>query len=282
MRYLLFTLFFLYNASYACEVIDDTGQHIKLNHPAKRIISLAPDLTEDLFAIGAGEKLIGVIRGSDYPAQAKNVPIIATYDYLDMETLLILQPDLVVAWTDTRFAQQLKKSHIPVYWSHPKRLLDVPLTLRRLGCLVDAEKKAESIVAEFMQQYQTLQTKYAEKPPITVFFQVWPNPLITITKNSWIHEAISLCGGKNIFSDLKGTAPEVSLEAVLLANPDVIIGTDNNPKWQVHWQKWNKMHAVKNQHLFSVAADRIERASPRLLEGTEDLCNAIDIARHRR
>ena len=282
MKYILLIIFFIFSNAHACEVIDDSGQQIKLARPATRIISLAPDITENLFAIGAGVKLVGVVKGSDYPVQARSIPVIATYDSLDMESLLRLQPDLVIAWADTRFAPQLKKLNIPVYLTHPKHLIDVPQTLRRLGCLTATEKKAETVAADFMRQYHDLQKTYQSKQTISVFFQVWFNPLITITQNSWIDEVIRLCGARNIFSHLKGTAPEVDLEAVLMANPDVIIGTDDSLNWQAHWQKWTKINAVKHQHFISVNADRIERASPRLLEGTKDLCNAIEAVRHRR
>lgn len=284
IRYLfIFLIYFMFSPTEACEVIDDKGHKIKLQQPAKRIISLAPDLTENLFALGAGNRIVGVMRGSDYPPAAKKIPIVANYDSVDSESLLALHPDLIVAWADVRFIPQLKKLNIPVYLSHPEHVNDVPNTLRRLACLTDTQKTAEVVAAEYEQRYQKIQKKYADKKTLTVFYQIWSNPLITITKKSWISEVISLCGGKNIFAELKGIAPEVDTEAVLQANPDVIIGTEGSANWKQHWLAWKKqLSAVKNQDLFSVNPDIIERATPRLLEGTEELCIAMDGVRHRR
>ena len=198
-----------------------------------------------------------------------------------MESLLRLKPDLVIAWTDTHFGDQLKKTNIPIFWNRPSHLMDVPHTLKRLGCLLGQEKNAEHEIVNFMQRYNALQKKYETKPLVSVFYQVWSQPLITITEKSWIHDVIRLCGGKNIFSHLKGAAPVVDLEAVVIANPDMIIGTNNEMHWQKNWEKWPTIKALKNHHVFSFDPDKIERASPRLLEGAEEICNAIEKVRHR-
>ena len=279
MKFLLLILFFIYGKLFACEVIDDQGERLILKNPAQRVVSLAPDITENLFAIDAGDKIIGVVQGSDYPEAAKKIPVVATFSHIDIETLLKLHPDLIIAWSDTPFKKQLKKANIPVFWSHPTRLVDVPATLKRLGCLVGKKANAEKAAADFLKRYEVLQKKYQSKTPISVFYQVWSKPLITITEKSWIHDVILLCGGKNIFSHLKGTAPIVDLEAVLIANPDLIIGTDNQQHWQKQWEKCPKMHAVKNHHLYSMNPDKIERASLRLLEGALEICNAMDNVR---
>lgn len=283
-RFIYTVLLFIYGSltGYACEVIDDTGQKVNLAHTAKRIVSLAPDMTEDLFVVGAGEHIVGVVRGSDYPLQAKKIPIIASYNNVDIEALLMLHPDLIVAWAEANFVPQLKKLGIPVYLSRQRKLMDVSATLQRLGCLIGAEKTAEIAAQHYLHRYAELQKKYTDKKVLTVFYQTWPNPLITITKNSWINEVISLCGGKNVFAELKGVAPEVNFEAVITANPEVIIGTNSHNNWKKYWQPWRMIRAVRDQYLFSVNPDLIERAGPRLLDGAEEMCKLMDYAREKR
>lgn len=262
---------------YSCEVIDDSGKKIQLTHPANRIISLAPDLTEILFADGAGKKIVGVIQGSDYPASAKKIPVVASYHGVDAEAILALHPDLIVAWSEESFAPQLYKLGIPVYLSHQRKITDVPKTMQKLACLADTTQQSENAIQSFSKTYAQLQKKYSQRKTVSVFYQVWSAPLITITKKSWINDAITLCGAKNVFANLSGAAPEVNIEAVIKANPDVIIGAN-----AIMWQKWSKLSAVKAKHIFSVNPDLIERASPRILQGVEQLCELIEVVRENR
>ncbi len=266
--------------SFACEVIDDFGRIVKLQNPAKRIISLAPDATENLFAVGAGNRMVGVMQGSDYPLAAKKIPVVARYNTIDIEMMLSLHPDLIVAWADGVNIKQLEHRGIAVFFSRPKKLTDVPKTLQKLGCLTGNETIANEAAAKYMQQYSILSKQYKKTKPVTVFYQLWSNPLITITKESWINEAIDFCGGRNIFARLKTVAPEVTMESVIVENPDMIVGTDKTDDWKKSWQAWPSLHAVKHQLLVSVNPDLIERASPRLLDGVSQLCASIDHARN--
>lgn len=281
MKKVIFIVFIIlyYISAQACEVIDDTGQVVHLNHPAKRIISLAPDMTESLFAVGAFESIVGVVKGSDYPLQAKKRPVVADHHSVDMEAILLLHPDLIVAWADSRYAMQLKKSGIPVYLSQQRTLTDIPRTLQKLGCLAGTEKMAKKAADDFSNRYLKLKNKYTNQPVVSVFYQAWPNPLMTISKQSWINEVILLCSGKNIFAELKGAAPEVNIEAVIYADPDVMIGTNSQVEWQKQWRSWNMLRSVKNHHLYTINPDLIERAGPRLLDGAELICLHINNAR---
>lgn len=283
MIHILTILFSLLASSalFACEVTDDAGNKIKLTKTAHRIISLAPDLTEILFAAGAGNHIVGVMRGSDYPVAAKKIPIIASYNSVDTERMLTLQPDLIVVWAEGNLSHALKKFNIPIYYSHQKKLTDIPSTLRRLGCLAGTQKTADQAATKYTQDYQVLQKNYANKKIINVFYQVWQQPLITVTKESWINEVIALCGGKNIFANLKGTSPQVNLEEVIIANPDVIVGTKSKLDWQHFWSQWQQVRAVKHHHVFALDPNLIERASPRLLEGAMEMCKSLDSARQR-
>jgi iron complex transport system substrate-binding protein len=260
---------------FACDTVDDSGKALHLQQPAKRIISLSPDLTEILFSIGAGKKIVGVMRGSDFPSQARQLPIVADYQAMDREAIVILHPDLVVTWSDYRPAQQLKKFSIPIYVSHPKQLTDIPKTIRRLGCLVGDEKTAEKVAKQFEEHYQILKTKYIHARKVRVFYQVWSKPLVTVTQNSWINDVISLCGGQNIFANLSGVSPEVNVEAVIAMNPDVIVGLEMS-----HWAQWKILSAVRSHQIYSLNTDLIERAGPRILDGAEAMCHILDEERN--
>lgn len=266
----VFLIAIIFHVANACDVIDDTGQVIHLQRPAKRIISLAPDLTEILFAVGAGSRIIGVMQGSDYPLSAKNITIIANYNSLDFEKIMAFRPDLIVTWTEVSYLPQLKKLNIPIYFSRQKKITDIPNTMHKLACLTGYEARGKIAEDLFMHRYQQLQQRYTGRKPMIVFYQVWPRPLMTITKNSWINDIITLCGGKNIFADLPGSAPEVSLEAVISANPDIIVGSDLQ-----NWHAWPNLKAVKNKQLYPIESDLVERAGPRLIEGAEKVCTSL-------
>ncbi|MEO8400410.1 MAG: cobalamin-binding protein [Gammaproteobacteria bacterium] len=274
-------IFFLWlnSTANACEVVDDASHTIKLLSPAKRIISLAPDLTELLFAAGAKENIVGVVKGSDYPSNAKKIPVVANFNHVDVERVLALHPDLIVVWAESRMPDQLKNLSVPIYVSHLRHITDVPRTLQRLGCLAGTEKKASVAARHFIQDYQQLQRKYSRQKTISVFYQIWPEPLVTVTQASWINEIIMLCGGKNIFANLSGVTPEVSMEAVLRANPDVIIGSETKMDWRKQWRKWPLLSAVKNNRLFVIDPDWVERAGPRILNGAEEMCRMIETVR---
>jgi len=263
----------------ACQVEDDAGHLITLPHPAKRIISLAPDLTELLFAAGANDHIVGVMKGSDFPKEAKNIPIVANFNDIDVERVLVLHPDLIVVWAEGGILHQLKNSDVPIYVSHQHHLRDIPYTLERLGCLAGTEKIANKNAKQFVQRYHYLQKKYSTQKTESVFYEMWPKPLVTITKASWINEVITLCGGKNIFADLPGVAPEINLEAVIRANPAVIIGGKNKNNWGETWKAWPELSAVKHHAVFSMDDDFLQRAGPRILEGAQKMCALLEESR---
>ena len=265
----------------ACKVTDDAGSEIHLSQPARRIISLAPDITETLFAIGAGDHVIGVMQGSDYPEAAKKIPVTGSYTGLDMEKIISLHPDLIVTWGKV-FSRQLstfKKMGIPVYSSEPRQLNDVTQTMQNLGCLTGQQQSADQEVKRYENRLAELTKRYSRKKNITVFFQIGSYSLITINHESWINQAMTLCGGKNVFAHATLAAPEVTWEAVVQANPQVIISDVINSDWTSRWAKWSVISAVKNKKLYSIHPDVIERASPRLLDGVEQMCEAIEQAR---
>jgi iron complex transport system substrate-binding protein len=266
-----------------CDVVDDAQHALHLQQPAKRIISLAPDLTELLFAAGAGSALIGVMQGSDYPAAARRIPVVASYNRVNSEAILALHPDLVVAWaggSSGAALQQLQALGVPIFLSHQRAVNDIPRTLRKLGCLAGTPRIADQAAATLTQQYDELARRYAHAKPVSVFYEMWPHPLMTANKDSWINQIIQLCGGKPIFSGLRGAAPVVNLEAVLAANPAVIISTAGTADWQAIWHHWPALAAVRQQAIYAIPPDWLERAGPRLMLGAKAVCEAIDHSRH--
>jgi iron complex transport system substrate-binding protein len=279
--FFLLCLCVAFHAHAACVVIDDAGKKIDLAAPAKRIISLAPDLTEILFTVGASEQLAGVIEGSDYPLAAQKLPRVGNYSGIDVERILLFHPDLIVTWGNT-FSRQLTvfaKQGIPIYTAESHRLEDVPRQIKNMGCLTGMQAKAADAAAHFSERLGKLKAQYSTQKKVKVFYQIGSYSLITINKDSWINQVITLCGGENVFADVKTIAPEVSWEAVVMANPQVIISDATISNWKERWQSWPEISAVKQQQLFSVNPDIVERAGPRLLNGAVRICEILDKTR---
>jgi iron complex transport system substrate-binding protein len=267
---------------------DDSGQEARLKAPAKRIITLAPHATEILYAAGAGERLVGTVEFSDYPPAAKKVPRVGSYERLDLEAIAALKPDLVIAWETGNPAGQVEKLRalgLTVYASQPNRMEDVAAQLERFGQLAGTEATASAAAGQFRQRLENLRRGNAKKPPVRVFYQIWTAPLMTVGGPQIISDAIRLCGGENVFGKLGQMAPTVSVEAVLEADPEAIVATgmgDARPEWLNDWNKWTRMTAVKRGNLFHINPDLMQRHTPRILDGAEQLCADLDIARSRR
>ncbi len=267
---------------------DDTGREVRLKGPAKRIITLAPHATEMLYAAGAGDRLVGTVEYSDFPPAAKKVPRVGSYDRFDLEAISALKPDLIIAWESGNPAapvEKLKALGLTVYVSQPNRMEDVAGQLERLGQLAGTEGTANAAAAQFRLRLDTLRRNNAGKPKVRVFYQIWIAPLMTVGGPQIITSAINLCGGENVFGHLTQMAPTVSVEGVLAADPEAIVATgmgDARPEWLNDWNKWSRMTAVKRGNLFHIHPDLMQRHTPRILDGAEQLCADLDVARSRR
>lgn len=267
---------------------DDSGQTVSLKAPAKRIVSLAPHLTENLFAAGAGPALVGAVDYSDYPAAAKSLPRVGGYSRLDLEAIVALKPDLVIGWQSGNAPaalERLKTLGIPVFVSQTNRIEDIAPLLEQLGTLSGNSASASKAARSFRQRLASLRQQYSQRPPVRVFYQVWKAPLTTVGEPQIISDAIRLCGGVNVFGQLKQMAPHVSHEAVLAANPEAIIASgmgESRPQWLDDWRQWTMLTAVKRQNLFFIPPDLIQRHTPRLLDGTERLCQQLEQTREQR
>lgn len=286
---LLCTAFFAVLAKAAPIVLtDDSGRSVRLPAPAQRIVSLAPHITETLYAAGAGAAVVGAVDYSDYPPAARQLPRVGGYSRLDLEAILRLKPDLVIAWESGNPPAQIDKLRalgLPVFLSQPDSMDDIALQIENFGRLAGREAAAVAAADAFRTRLAHLRATYAGKPRVRVFYQIWKAPLMTVGGPQIISRAIELCGGENIFGHLPERAPTVSLEAVLAANPEAIVATgmgEARPEWLDDWKRWPRLLAVQRGNLFHMNPDILQRHTPRLLDGTEQLCQALETARKRR
>jgi len=273
-------------AAAAIRVTDDTGAVIELAAPARRIVSLAPHATELLFAAGAGAYVLGVLKGSDAPAQARSLPVIGDVNGLDLEGILALAPDLVVTWPYTTPGQValLRARGIAVFTTDAHRVDDIARDLELLGTLAGTSDVAAKAAADIRRRAGALAARAAGRRPVRVFYQVSSAPIFTIGGGHLIDRALSECGGVNVFADARIPAPQVDVEAVLARQPDVIVAATagaRRPAWLDEWRAWPQLPAVRVDNLVVVDADRLHRAGPRFIDGMAQLCDALVRARQR-
>ncbi len=264
-------------------VRDDRDREVRLEQPARRIVSLSPHLTEDLFAIGAGERIVGTVDFSDYPPAARQVPRVGGHDGLDLERIRALGPDLILAWSGgnpSRQLAQIEALGIAVFHDGTHRLGQLPAVLERLGVLTGRTAAANAVAESYRRRLAVLESRFARKRPVRVFFQVWEQPLMTVSREQVISDALRVCGAVNVFASLPALVPAVDEEAVLAANPELIVTTAGSGSHALaRWLRWSRIEAVKNRQLVVLPRDLLDRPGPRLVEGTEALCRAVDGAR---
>lgn len=271
----------------AVELRDDRGVAVRLAAPATRIVSLAPHLTEIAFAAGTGDKLVGVARFSNFPAAAQRLPHIGDGARVDLERILALKPDLVLAWKSGNQAgdiTRLEELGFRVFVTEPQRLPDVPRLTRSIGALAGTLDAAERAAGAFEREIEALRAHHGARPPVRVFYEIWHRPLLTVNGKHMISDALSLCGGVNVFADAPLLTPSVSLEAVLAARPDVILGGSSavDPtEFVAQWRRY-AIEGLKGLPVFYVAADEIQRQTPRIAQGAKTICEALEKVRGNR
>ncbi len=262
----------------AIRLVDDAGQTLEFTRPPQRIISLTPHLTELLFAVGAGPQLVGVDSASDYPVAARTLPRIGDYSRINFERILSLKPDLVIVWVGGNRAADihgLNKMGVPVLHTQATRLDDVARLLRLIGQASGHAAAGEAAARDYSGRLGGLQVKATQKPPVSVFYQVWDRPLMTVGGSHWISDALALCGARNVFADLRSASPVVSREAVLRRAPELIVSGTDAPDLRRQWQRFASLPAVRNRAFVRVDADLLHRPTPRLVEGVAELCKAV-------
>jgi iron complex transport system substrate-binding protein len=266
----------------AITVQDFSGREVTLDQPAKRIVALAPHIVENLYSAGAGDKLVGVVSYSDFPDEAKNVPEVGTYNAFSLEQVLALNPDLVVMWGSGNGMQTLSTFEalgIPVYVSELRQLSDVPKSIRNLSQLAGTPAIGEAEASRIETELNALQRRYGEKRSLSVLYQIWNDPLQTVNGEHLISEIIALCGGHNVFGDASSLAPRVSIESVLLRDPDAIVASgmgEARPEWLDQWRAYPSLTAVADEALFFVNPDHLQRPSARIVLGARSLCQQLD------
>jgi len=288
MKRLLFTaaLAASLHAHAAISVKDDSGNTVTVQQPARRVISLSPHSTELLFAAGGGDRVVGVVSYSDFPEEAKKIQQVGSNRELDLERIIALKPDLIIVWRHGSSERQIdvvKKLGVPMFHSEPQHLESIADNVAKLGQLMGTDAVAAPAAADLRRRIAALRTRYANRPVVRTFYQVWDKPLYTLNGQHIVSDALRLCGGENVFAKLSVTAPVVSVEGVLQENPEAIFATaEKNYGGVSLWKPYPTLTAVRNDNLFTIDGNLVNRAGPRMVAGAEQLCEKLEIARSHR
>ncbi|MBV9891707.1 MAG: cobalamin-binding protein, partial [Rhizobacter sp.] len=262
----------------------------------QRVVTLAPNLAELVFAAGAGSSLVGVSELSDYPAQARAIARIGDAGRIDVERVLALKPDLVLVWQRgavAREIEQLERAGLRLFQLEPQRLDDVARAIERLGVLLGHEGEARRRAAALHAELASLRAAHASVPPVRVFYQVWQQPLMTVNRRQIIDDILSVCAGRNIFAHLAPMVPTVSTEAVVAADPEAILTASEQSgagAWRrdpgnvafALWQRQQRMVAARRRWLYTLDGDLISRQGPRIVDGAAAVCAVLDQVRAER
>jgi iron complex transport system substrate-binding protein len=253
--------------------------------PARRVITLAPHLAELVFAAGAGGTLVGTVEYSDFPEPARRLPRVGDAFSLDRERITSLQPDLLLAWgggTPVTVIEQLRDDGYPVEVIGGDSLDSIAYALEQIGRLTGSEVTATPRAEEFRRELARLRQRYSGRPVLRAFFQISERPLYTVTGRQIISQAMTLCGGRNVFEALPGLVAQVSAERVLAADPEVMLATaDAGEEALARWREFDSIAAVRAGHLYLVDGDLISRPGPRMLAGIGQICERMEASRER-
>ena len=267
-------------------VVDLRGREVQLSAPAKRIVALAPHIVENAYSAGAGDKLVGVVSYSNYPENAKKITTVGNYQSWSLEAIVALQPDLILMWGSGNgqgALATLQRLGIPIFISDPRKIQDIPYTIRAIGKLAGTQEISEPEARRLEQEIAQLRDNYAGKTPLSIFYQVWDNPLQTLNGEHIVSSVMALCGGYNAFADAVSLAPKIGLESVLQRDPNAIVASgmgEARPDWLDDWKRYPSLYAVKNNGLLFVHPDHIQRPTARILLGGKTLCEQLDTMRH--
>lgn len=264
--------------------------HLSANvHQNPKIVALAPHIVEILYAIGAGEQIIGTTSYSNYPEAAKTIPVVGNYARLQIEKIVAMQPDVIVSWRSGNPVDDIERLQtlgFEVVYSNPTTLVDIGKDIIQLGRLSGRENEAERLAEEYFADLNALKQRYSNKPVLDVFYELWADPIRSVSGNAWPVQHLSLCGARNLIQSNLVDYPQVSLETVLARQPKVIIQSRsysdehfNKGDEKRVWTKWPSLPAVKNNFVILANADNLHRMSPKIIPEIKDLCEHIDVAR---
>ncbi|TGD74916.1 cobalamin-binding protein [Mangrovimicrobium sediminis] len=262
--------------------VDASGRTVALDAPAQRIVALAPHSVENVYSAGAGDRLVGVVSYSDYPEPARELPQVGSAFAWSLEAVVAMRPDLVILWGSgnglTGLAG-LERLGVPTYVSEPRSFADIASSIRAIGALAGTRDTAEAAAAAFEARIAALRERYASARRLRAFYEIWNQPLQTVNGEHMISQVLELCAAQNIFAELAPLAPRVNIEAVLAADPEVIVasGMDRSrPEWLDEWLRFPELRAVRNDALVHVDPDLLQRPTARIAEGATRLCAKLD------
>lgn len=267
------------------ELEDDVGKRVRLAAPAQRVVSLAPFITELVYAVGAQQALVGVSEYSDHPPAARTLRRVSNAFAIDYESILALQPDLVLAWgsgNGDRVRRRLTELGLEVFTLEPRRLRDVSRSLRLVGQLTGHVAAGAEQALAFEHHIAGLRKRHARGWPLKVFYQIADQPIMTLNGRHLVSEVIDLCGGTNVFHDLAPLAPAVTLEEVVVRDPDVVIVSSelkHHAEVIERWRALGAFRAARSGQLYVVESDLLDRQTPRLVQGAQQLCAILQQAR---
>jgi iron complex transport system substrate-binding protein len=264
----------------AATFTDDLGRRVEIPDRPLRVVSLAPHLTELMFAAGAGDRLAGVVAFSDFPPAASELPVVGDAFSLDHERIARIRPDLILAWVGgnpTRVIQRLAQDGYAVIALEAADLDRIGDQIERLGRLMGTRAAAVAAAGAYRSRLAAL-TVHRDGAPITAFVQIAQEPLYTIGGRHLISDVLRRCGAVNVFDDLDAPAAQVSYEVVLERAPEMIIASVPGPSdgWRDLWRRWPRLPAVRDDRLIAVPADLLSRPTPRILLGMARICAATD------
>jgi iron complex transport system substrate-binding protein len=285
---LLFVLLPLSNSHGASRWFEDeVGRNVTLSFPPKRIVSLAPNITEILFSLGVDREIVGVSIHCNYPERAKTKVRVGSYISLDFERIVSLKPDLVIATGagNTReMVGRLEKLGLPTYVVFPKDFNGILRSIDHLGLLVHRGEEARAIVQDMERRREGVMKRVWGFPRPRVFLQVGENPLVTVGKGSFADDLIRLAGGENIAGGEGELYPRMGMEEILRRAPEVILISSMNPKGDYRrtvqeWARWNMIPAVRKRRIHVIDSDLIDRPSPRIVIGLEEIARILHLER---
>ena len=267
----------------ALQLRDDRGATIFLEGPAQRIVSLAPHLAEIAFAAGAGAKLVGVSTFTRYPPEAQALPVVASYGRVDVERLIMLRPQLVLAWRSGNSPLQigrLERLGFPVFVTETRTLSDIPRVIRLVGELAGSAAVAGARARQFERDVADLRKRHAGERSVAVFLEIWHAPMLTVNGDHLASDALRLCGGRNVFAAAKTLTPLVSREQLLAARPEAIITTGFDADAPQAWRGLDAIAAVRGHRIYAIDPDLLYGQGPRFLEGARAVCDRLERVRN--
>ena len=266
-------------------VTDDRGRELVLERPVARIVTLSPHLAEIAFAAGAGARVVGVSAYTDFPPAAARLPIVSDHGKVNFEEVARLKPDLALMWVSGNRApdfDRLEARGVRVFATEARRPEDIARILRLVGTLAGTGPVADAAARDLEARFASLRERYGGRPQLKVFYEIWPEPLMTVNGQHLISYLVEMCGGRNVFADAAPFTPTISREQVLAADPDVIVVAAPAPRAAERiaaWRSWQRLRAGREGRVYPVDPAAAHRMSPRIIDGGVELCETLARAR---